>query len=50
MRGEYRPKHLVWREGEGLPPHAWGIPQPSSYIFISVGITPTCVGNTRFRL
>ncbi len=35
MRGEYRPKHLVWREGEGYP-HMRGEYRNLAPIFLSL--------------
>ena len=47
LRGEYVrdaiANSLIW----GSPPLAWGIPTPGLSVTIALGITPTCVGNTR---
>ena len=50
MRGEYHWRKLQGVGTEGSPPLAWGIPGEVGSLLKSVGITPTCVGNTENQI
>ena len=47
MCGEYLPRLAAFSYISGSPPHVWGIQKHISILVISLGITPTCVGNTQ---
>ena len=46
MRGEYSTALAAGSRNIGSPPHAWGIPAACLIDLSTIGITPTCVGNT----
>ena len=49
MCGEYKPGIAHDWIVKGSPPHVWGIQKMTEAKYPWVGITPTCVGNTRLN-
>ena len=50
MRGEYAKLDIPFTSCSGSPPHAWGILNITYFKFLYFRFTPTCVGNTRYKL
>ena len=48
MRGEYMSNLALTKQRKGSPPHARGILLCFWEIFLHMGITPACAGNTRY--
>ena len=48
IHGEYRQVGFQFFHGIGSPPHTWGILTTLSLLTVSLRITPTYMGNTRF--